>query len=273
MRPGRTKLGSDGYRGMVRMTGFRLLTGLFGPAELERLRAAAETVHSEVVAAAESGQTELTVWPDGHRLERIRGTTVHWEPDAPGKAVRSLAPVSQLHPALEALWTEPRLTEPMAALLGVNEVGPFVSKLNFKRAGVGSEFAWHQDFPYWYCCAGDAAYDVATAIVMLDDNTAANGAMTLIPGSQLNGPARRDPLEPTGLLVDPLSLFGHGADRAVTVEAPAGSVLMFPGLMVHRSAPNLTASDRRSLLYCFQPAGRAELSTFTYNAERLADLP
>lgn len=77
---------------------------------------------------------------------------------------------------------------------------------------------------------------------MLDDNTAANGAMQLIP-----------------------------ADRPV--EAPAGSVLMFHGLTVHRSAPNHTASDRRSLLYCFQPAGRPELSALHYNPERLADLP
>ncbi len=251
-------------------TGYLVLPQLFTATEVGRLRDAAEQVHAEVVAAAESGETEVTVWPDGHRLESIHGTTIHWEPDAPGKAVRSLAPVSQLHPALSELWTEARLTAPMASLIGAREVGPFVSKLNFKRAGVGSEFAWHQDFPYWYCCAGDAAYEIATAIVMLDDNTVDNGAMTLIPGSHLDGPAPRDPLEPTGLLVDPLSV---DVDRTVTVTAPAGSVLMFPGLMVHRSAPNRTATDRRSLLFCFQPAGRPELSALTYDAERLDDLP
>ncbi|WBQ06746.1 phytanoyl-CoA dioxygenase family protein [Kribbella sp. CA-293567] len=250
-------------------SGYLVLPELFPAPEIARLRDAAEQVHSAVVSAAESGETSVTVWPDGHRLEEIHGTRIHWEPDAPGKAVRSLAPVAQLHPALAELWTEPRLTEPMETLIGAS-VGPFVSKLNFKRAGVGSEFAWHQDFPYWYCCAGDAAYDIATAIVMLDDNTVENGAMTLVPGSQLAGPARRGPLEPTGLFVDPRVV---DESRAVTVTAPAGSVLMFPGLMVHRSAPNRTGADRRSLLYCFQPAGRPELSALTYDAERLADLP
>ena len=116
-----------------------------------------------------------------------------------------------------------------------------------------------------------AAYDIATAIVMLDDNTAANGAMTLIPGSHLGRSGAADPLDPTGLAGRSTQL--STSTRAVTVEAPAGSVLMFPGLMVHRSAPNRTATDRRSLLYCFQPAGRPELSALTYNAERLADLP
>jgi len=252
------------------VTGYVLLPELFTATEVERLRDVAERVHATVVSAAESGGTTVTVWPDGHRLEQIDGTTIHWEPDAPGKAVRSLAPVSQLDPALDALWTDSRLTTPMSSILGTPEPSPFVSKLNFKRAGVGSEFAWHQDFPYWYGCAGDAAYEIATAIVMLDDNTVRNGAMTLIPGSHRRGPAPRDPLDPTGLLVDPRSV---DAAQAVTVEAPAGSVLMFPGLMVHRSAPNRTATDRRSLLYCFQPAGRPELSALTYDAERLADLP
>ncbi|GAA0948276.1 phytanoyl-CoA dioxygenase family protein [Kribbella koreensis] len=249
--------------------GYLVLPELFTATEVGRLRDAAEQVHAEVVSAAESGQTKVTIWPDGHRLEEIRGTTIHWEPDASGKAVRSLAPVAHLHPALIALWTEPRLTKPMAELIG-KQVGPFVSKLNFKRAGVGSEFAWHQDFPYWYCCAGDAAYEIATAIVMLDDNTTSNGAMTLVPGSQRNGPAPRDPRDPTGLLVDPSTV---DPATTVTVTAPAGSVLMFPGLMVHRSAPNRTASDRRSLLYCFQPAGRPELSALTYDAEKLRNLP
>ncbi|MBB5837699.1 phytanoyl-CoA dioxygenase family protein [Kribbella italica] len=263
------------------MSGYVLLPRLFTAMELDRLRDAVEQVHAAVVSAAEAGQTQLTVWPDGHRLEEIDGTTIHWEPDAPGKAVRSLSPVSGMSPVIDALWTDPRLTRPMAALLsslptpmarslGASSLGPFVAKLNFKRAGVGSEFAWHQDFPYWYGCAGSSAYEIATAIVMLDDNTVANGAMTLVPGSHLGGPARRDPRDPTGLYVDPAAV---DESAAVTIEAPAGSVLMFPGLMVHRSAPNRTATDRRSLLFCFQPAGRPELSALTYDAERLASLP
>lgn len=251
------------------MSGYVLLPQLFTATEVDRLRDAVEQVHAGVVAAAEAGETSVTVWPDGHRLEEIAGTTVHWEPDAPGKAVRSLSPVSGMSPVIDALWTDPRLTRPMADLLGAPSLGPFVAKLNFKRAGVGSEFAWHQDFPYWYCCAGSSAYEIGTAIVMLDDNTVANGAMTLVPGSHLGGPAPRDPADPTGLLVDPRAV----GSETVTIEAPAGSVLMFPGLMVHRSAPNRTATDRRSLLFCFQPAGRPELSALTYDPERLADLP
>ncbi|ORT57236.1 phytanoyl-CoA dioxygenase family protein [Streptomyces sp. CB03238] len=253
-----------------RTRGFVLLPRLFGPAETAALGEAAESVLERVTGRALKGDTQVTVWPDGHRLETVDGATVHWEPDARPPAVRSLSPVTQLDPALDALWTDERLTAPMRRLLDTDHLGPFTSKLNFKRAGVGSEFRWHQDYPYWYCCAGPDARDIATAMVFLDEVTADNGALEIVPGSHLAGPAPRDRAEPTGLLVD-ASRTDTGS--AVTVEAPVGSVLMFPGLIVHRSGPNTTTRDRRSLLLCFQPAGRPTLDRLPYRRERLADLP
>ncbi|WP_221352004.1 phytanoyl-CoA dioxygenase family protein [Streptomyces beigongshangae] len=250
--------------------GFVLLRRLLGPAETAALAEVAESVLARVTRRALRGESEVTVWPDGHRLETVDGTTVHWEPDARPPAVRSLSPVTHLAPGLDALWSDERLTGPMGRLLGTDRLGPFTSKLNFKRAGVGSEFRWHQDHPYWYCCAGPDAQDIATAMIFLDDVTAGNGALEIVPGSHLAGPAPRDRAEPTGLLVDPARTDVTGA---VTVEAPAGSVLMFPGLVVHRSGPNRTSGDRRSLLLCFQPAGRPALAQLPYRPERLADLP
>ncbi|WP_217624754.1 phytanoyl-CoA dioxygenase family protein [Streptomyces sp. TRM64462] len=138
------------------------------------------------------------------------------------------------------------------------------------RAGGGSGFRRHQDYPYWYCCAGPAAKDIATAMIFLDEVTVENGALTIVPGSHLAGPVPRDRAEPTGLLVDAARTDVGGAVR---VEAPAGSVLLFPGLIVHRSGPNTTSRDRRSLLLCFQPDGRPPLAELPYRSERLADLP
>ncbi|MEU7568743.1 phytanoyl-CoA dioxygenase family protein [Streptomyces fradiae] len=250
--------------------GFVLLPRLLDPAETAALGQAAESVLARVTGKALEGAADVTVWPDGHRLEQVDGTTVHWEPDARPPAVRSLAPVTHLHPALHALWTDERVVGPMRRMVGSERLGPFTSKLNFKRAGIGSEFRWHQDYPYWYCCAGPDARDVATAMIFLDDVTADNGALEIVPGSHLAGPAPRDRAEPTGLLVDAARTDVSGA---VTVEAPAGSALLFPGLVVHRSGPNRTPRDRRSLLLCFQPAGRPGLAALPYRASRLADLP
>ena len=53
-----------------------------------------------------------------------------------------------------------------------------------------------------------------------------------------------------------MDLEGFDESQLVAVEVPAGSVVMFGSLLVHRSLPNLSEHDRRALLYSYQPAGR-----------------
>lgn len=79
----------------------------------------------------------------------------------------------------------------------------------------------HQDYPYWYVRIEEEARDVAR--------------------------------DPTRFPADPARL-----DRSteVVVEAPAGSVLFFGSLLVHRSAANRSERPRRALLPSYQPAGR-----------------
>lgn len=36
---------------------------------------------------------------------------------------------------------------------------------------------------------------------------------------------------------------------------PAGSIVFFGALLVHKSDPNRSAKDRRALLYSYHPAG------------------
>jgi ectoine hydroxylase len=117
--------------------------------------------------------------------------------------IRLLEPCDHLHERLAALFEDERLVAPVRAELGIDGVAPFTSKLNLKRAAEGSEFPWHQDSPYWYVAVGDDAQDVVTAIVFLDDTTADNGAVRVVPGSHVDGPVRRDPDDPTRFLTDP----------------------------------------------------------------------
>jgi Phytanoyl-CoA dioxygenase (PhyH) len=250
--------------------GYVFLPRMLDAAEVAELRTAAEEALATVVKLTSAGDGSTTVWPDGHRLQDVRGVTVHWEPETADATARSIAPVTDLDPRFAAFWSDPRLTRPMSELLGASELGPFTSKLNFKRGRIGSEFNWHQDYPFWHCRAGLAGQQIGTVMIFLDDADADNGAMHLLPGSHLVGPVRRDPTEPTRLLVDPTALDVSGE---VVVDAPAGSVLMFPSLMVHRSGPNRSDSDRRALLLCFQPAGRPALHELRHDATKLDELP
>ncbi len=114
------------------------------------------------------------------------------------------------------------------------------------------------------------AHEIVTAILFLDDATAANGALRVLPGSHHAGPAPRDRTEATGYLADPARI---DASREILVEAPAGSLLFFPSLLLHRSTANTSDAQRRAILLSFQPAGRPRQENLPWEPERVAELP
>lgn len=228
--------------------GYLLLSSVFTPAELDQLRAGVEAAVARVADQAARDQAPTTpAARDGHVLQTAGATSIHWEPTTATPTVRNLRPVTHLDPRLAALWADPRLTRPAAELLAVTEVGPLTSKISFKRARVGSEFTWHQDYTFLHQFLGAAAAQAVTAMVFLDGATASNGALRVLPGSHLTGP-RPDRPQP------------HPHDPApVPLDTPAGSVVLFPTLLVHQSEPNRSDRDRRALLLMYQPAGRPRL--------------
>lgn len=236
--------------------GYVVAAGAFGPAEVHTLRAGVEAAVGravELAAAADPDAVTTTVSRLGHRLQTVHGTalhstSLHWEPDVEPPTVRNLRPVTHLDPRLDTLWDDPRLTEPAAALLGVPAVDPLTSKISFKRARIGSEYIWHQDHAFLEQFLGATAHEAVTAMVLLDDADAHNGALWLLPGSQLGGP-RADHEDPR-----------PGDAAPVRIDALAGTVVLFPTLMVHRSDPNRSDRDRRALLLLYQPAGRPHLN-------------
>lgn len=241
---------------MVVIDGYIVAPGAFDVAEVQTLRAGVENAVARAVALAEAAGPEgITVNGPGHRfpehrLQTIPGnpdTSIHWESARSRPTVRNLRPVTHLDPRLDARWADPRLTGPAAQLLGVAEVAPLTSKISLKRARVGSEFTWHQDYTFLHRFLGPTADEAVVAMVLLDDADAGNGALTLLPGSHRGGP-RPDDEPPRPGDADP-----------VTIDAQAGTVVFFPTLMVHRSDPNRSERDRRALFYLYQPACRPHL--------------
>lgn len=243
----------------------------FPGAELDRLHHAVEQVSVEVTARARRpGAGPEHRLADGHRIQFSSRAGIQWEWADGSQAIRLIEPCDHLHPALGALFDDERLLDPVRRELGRSDVAPFTSKLNFKRAAEGSQFPWHQDYPYWYVAVGRQAADVVTAVVFLDDATAGNGALQVLPGSHRAGPVRRDPCDPTGFLADPAAIDA-GGER--TLEVPAGSVVWFGAFLVHRSSPNTSARHRRAVLLSWQPGGRPRLNEVPYRPERVAELP
>ena len=251
--------------------GYLLRPSAYAAHEIETLRSAVEDVAARVsVHARRAGGGPEIRLADGHRLQFSSRAGIQWEWAEGSQAIRLIEPADHLHPRIAALFDDPRLAEPALDALGCEAVCAFTSKLNLKRPREGSEFPYHQDYPYWYVRVGERAAEVVTVFLFLDDADAGNGALWLLPGSQRGGPAARDPRDPSRSLADPTKLDTR--DERV-VEAPAGSLLFFGSLLVHRSLPNGSERERRALLMSFQPAGRIRWHEAPFHPEKVEELP
>jgi len=261
----------EAERSVYTRQGYLLRRDVLRPDEIRALQSAAEEVVASVVARARAGEgsREFTL-PGGHRFQFAQQSLIQWEWREGSGEVRLLEPVTHLDPRLEALWSDPRLSEPMKDFLGVAAVCPFTSKLNLKRPREGSEYPWHQDYPYWYVRTPAHAHEIVNAMILLDDAASDNGALSVLPGSHRNGPAPRDRAEASQFLADAARI---DETRSVQVEARAGSVLFFPALLLHRSSPNASERERRALLLSYQPAGRERQETLPWHPELVHNLP
>ena len=106
---------------------------------------------------------------NGARIQFSSHTNIQWEWAHGSEQIRLLEPCDHLDPAIAELFDDERLVGQARTALGLDAVALFTSKLNLKRAREGSEFPWHQDYPYWYAACREDAADMVTAIVFLDD--------------------------------------------------------------------------------------------------------
>jgi phytanoyl-CoA hydroxylase len=242
---------TEAERVQYRERGFHVREALFREPELEALRAAAESVHDRICAAAPACRTtEQRI--DGRRYLSVEGSLVKWEWGEAPDAIRSMEPVHPLSPVLDALIDDPRLCAPAAEWVGTAAVSLFTDKLNFKRPS-GSPFPWHQDAPYWaFSCRH--LERLASVQLYLDDANEQNGCLWVIPGSHRFGhlPAPRDRGVLGRLYTDVRRLQGL---EPVAIAAPAGSAIFFHPYLVHGSRSNRSRASRRALVLTYQPPG------------------
>ena len=178
-------------------------------------------------------------------------TTIKWEGDS--DVVHGIEPLAHLSPELAGWAMDARFVAPMVALADDPAPTLFTEKLNLKRPRHGGRNPLHQDFPYWEGFATDASR-IATAMLFLDDASLDNGTLEVVPGSHTQGKwtTRRDRDDFGNLEIDPSAEAGV---TTVPIEVEAGSVVYFGAFLVHKSAPNRSADERRSLLFSYQPGG------------------
>jgi len=115
-----------------------------------------------------------------------------------------------------------------------------------KAADPDTTFAWHQDSGYVH--EDHAPY--LTCWIALDDVTEENGSVYLLPYSRsgIRSYIKHIPAPQTN---DEVCYFG--SDPGMPVIVPAGSIVCFSSVVIHRSGANLTDKLRR--VYLLQYSG------------------
>ena len=170
------------------------------------------------------------------------------------------------------LARHPRLVEPLRQLFG-EEVYVHQFKLNAKAAFEGDLWQWHQDYGTWQRDDGMPDARAMNIAVFLDQVTAINGPLLLIPKNHKQGvfAAGHDKSTTSYPLwtldketVTRLAAEAEDAD-GVGIVAPtgkSGSVLMFHGNLVHASPPNITPYPRK-IVYLTLCACSNHITKFT----------
>ncbi len=168
--------------------------------------------------------------------------------DRPGLR-RVNAPV-EVSGAYHDAMASSRMTDCVADLIGP-DVKFHHSKINAKLPGGDTAVKWHQDFLF----TPHSNDDVVTALLMVDEVTAENGPLEVVPGSH------KGPLH--GLWHD--GVFTGSVDDAVAADCqakalrctgPAGAVCLMHTRLLHGSAPNLSKRSR-NLFICVYSADDA----------------
>ena len=223
---------SDQDVARYRREGFIVVPDVLSPHDITELQG----VTDEFVEASRkaTGHTDVFDLEPGHsaaqpRLRRIK--TPHLQHASYARMVKH----PKILAVLERLW------------------GPDIrfdlSKLNLKAAGFGSPVEWHQDWAF-YPHTND---DLAAVGIMIDDFTADNGSMLVIPGSH-TGPIYDHHAK--GHFVGGIDPSTSGIDfsKAVMCTGTAGSITVHHVRLVHGSSANVSGKPRRFLLHQYRAA-------------------
>jgi phytanoyl-CoA hydroxylase len=205
-------------------SGYFLLEAALTPAEVEALVVAIDPLEARTVAALRERE--------GGRFFIARADEITFSTHL------------VLHSPLLRDFTSSRLF----ADLGADLIGPDVrlywDQAVYKKPGTESPFPRHQDNGYAFV----EPQQYLTCWVALTDATEQNGCPWVVPG-----------VHRLGTLAHEYSDIGFVCLRepegAVSVPAPAGSIVVFSSLTPHSTGANRTAAVRKSYIVQFAPTG------------------
>ena len=170
--------------------------------------------------------------------------------------VRKASYYENEHPVFRALVDSPKIKGIAEQLLG-EEPALFQTMALVKPALIGSEKPWHQDNAYFKYAP---LQGVVGFWVALDDASAENGCMHVLPGWHRRGGLKHFHSGDCQILPDRVA-----ASEAVPVELPAGGAMFFSGMLPHQTPPNRSPHPRRALQFHYRALSTREVDQAEYD--------
>lgn len=216
--------------------GYAVIRGLFRPAEIRAIAAAADEVHDEALAHG--------------RCFRHGNLFYNVAADAAGAPQVRMAQWPSYHqPALDAVRLDRRIARLLAPLVG-RDLKQIINQIHWKAPGRLGDFAWHQDArsrrPAHAYRNLDTAY-VQTGLA-IDPHSPDSGGLRFIPGSHLRRHLELDcSVKALGsaMLDSALDAVGLSAADAVDLELDPGDLALWSPYLVHGSGANRSGHRRR----------------------------
>jgi len=147
-----------------------------------------------------------------------------------------------LDPVFAQFARDPKLAE-LAGDLGLTDPKIWQAQYIFKQPGIGGEVRWHQDATFF----DSTPISVTTFWFALEDATVDNGCLWAEPGGHLGPLRERFVREGDAITMEKLDATPWPSDDvAVPLEAKAGTLICFHGLLPHYSAPNRSPVSRHA---------------------------
>lgn len=225
---------SDQQLGQYHDRGFLVVEEMFGPDEVEILRAGFAR------DCALSGP-QVVMEKDGAHLRAVYASHLR-------------------HPEFAALVRLPRLLQPVRQLLEA-EVYVYQFKINSKAPFGGERWAWHQDYTAWQLADNLPAPNLVNVALLLDEVTEFNGPMLFVPGSHQDDLMQQGTrpkttsyhhLDPDDIALTREQLAGVVGRRGMTSpKGPAGTVIFFHPEVAHGSTLNMSPYPRTLLFITY----------------------
>ncbi|MFI5356132.1 MAG: phytanoyl-CoA dioxygenase family protein [Opitutales bacterium] len=171
--------------------------------------------------------------------------------------------VAVVSPRFRALAEDPRIVQVLQPVMPHGVM--FLSdKIVYKSAAKTFPTPWHVDFFYWRNTRPKLSVWIA-----LDDATAENGTLTVVPGSHRRDWRMVKMSLPSGDFENAIDNGDWQDGDVVTCAVKRGTAIVFSDRLVHGSTPNIAGRDRYVIISTYHAPGPDEAFDLEFPARKV----